>query len=196
MDMIRAIIFDCFGVLTTESFGLFRDKYFEGTPEKRAEANKLMDKLNTGQLAYDVFLNGLVDLSGASIAVVNDYMTRNKPNEPLFNFMRKELKPKYKLGLLSNAGDNWLKEIFSQKDMDLFDDIVLSYELGVIKPDPKIYEVAANRLKVLPSECVFIDDNPGHCNGGAKVGMKTICYKNLEQTKKDLERLLPAGPNN
>jgi epoxide hydrolase-like predicted phosphatase len=194
--MIRAIIFDCFGVLTTEGFGVFRDKYFEGAPGKRTEANKLMDKLNAGQLAYDDFLNGLVDLSGTSRAVVNDYMTRNKSNEPLFNFMRTELKPKYKLGLLSNAGDNWLKELFSQRDMDLFDDIVLSYELGVIKPDPKIYEVAANRLNVSPNECVFVDDNPGHCSGGSKVGMKTICYENFMQLREDLKELLAAtAPN-
>jgi epoxide hydrolase-like predicted phosphatase len=188
--MIKAIIFDCFGVLTTEGFGVFRDKFFEGAPKKREQANALMDELNTGRLTYDGFIDGLVSLSGTSRAVVNDYMTRNKPNEPLFNYMRAKLKPNYKLGLLSNAGDNWLKELFSKKDIELFDDIILSYEIGVIKPDPKIYKIAAKRLNVEPEQCVFIDDNQGHCSGGAKAGMKTICYQNFEQLKRDLEPLL------
>jgi epoxide hydrolase-like predicted phosphatase len=193
--MIKAIIFDCFGVLTTEGFGLFRDKYFAGAPEKRVQANKSMDELNEGKIDYDDFIKELIELSGAAPEVVKDYMTRNKSNELLFDFIRSELKPKYKIGLLSNAGDNWLKELFDEKDIKLFDDIVLSYELGVIKPDPKIYEIAASRLGVLPEECIFIDDNQRHCSGGAKVGMKTVCYANLEQAKKDLEDLLAAAAN-
>jgi hypothetical protein len=66
--MIQAIIFDCFGVLTTEGFGVFRDKYFEGAPKKREQANALMDELNTGRLSYDGFIDGLVNLSGTSRA--------------------------------------------------------------------------------------------------------------------------------
>jgi putative hydrolase of the HAD superfamily len=194
--MIKAIIFDCFGVLTTEGFGVFRDKYFDGAPEKRAKANKLMDRLNTGELEYEDFTHDLVDLSGAPIKVVNEYMTRNKPNEPLFDYMRNMLKPKYKLGLLSNAGANWLNELFEQKDINLFDDVVLSYELGVIKPDPDIYKQAAKRLGVDPEECIFIDDNQGHCNGGTRAGMKTICYKDFEQLKQDLAPLLSSSSNN
>jgi epoxide hydrolase-like predicted phosphatase len=194
--MIKAIIFDCFGVLTTEGFGLFRDKYFANAPDKRLNANKLMDKLNEGKLDYDDFIDGLTELSGAPSATVKDYMTQNKSNELLFDFMRTELKPKYKIGLLSNAGDNWLKELFDEKDIKLFDDIVLSYELGVIKPDPKIYEIAADRLDAKPEECVFIDDNQRHCNGGARVGMKTVCYANFEQAKKELKALLATAADN
>jgi epoxide hydrolase-like predicted phosphatase len=194
--MIKAIIFDCFGVLTTEGFGLFRDKYFASAPEKRIQANKLMDELNEGKLEYEGFIKGLIELSEASEEVVKDYMTRNKSNKLLFDLIRTDLKPKYKIGLLSNAGDNWLKELFDQEDIELFDDIVLSYELGVIKPDPKIYEIAASRLKVEPNECIFIDDNQRHCSGGAAAGMKTICYQNFWQIKKELETLLAAAADN
>jgi FMN phosphatase YigB (HAD superfamily) len=64
--MIKAVIFDCFGVLTTESFGAFRNQYFENSVENRAKANKLMGDLNAGRLEYDVFLDGLAGLSGIS----------------------------------------------------------------------------------------------------------------------------------
>lgn len=188
--MIKAIIFDCFGVLTTEGFGVFRNKYFENSPENRSRANKLMDELNGGKVSYDDFLTGLAALSKTSKETVMEYLTENKPNEPLFDYIRQQLKPLYKIGMLSNAGENWLEELFSKEDVELFDDIVLSYEHGLIKPEAGIYLLAAKRLKVEPQECLFIDDNVGHCEGARKVGMQTIHYQDFSQLKKDLERLL------
>jgi putative hydrolase of the HAD superfamily len=194
--MIKAIIFDCFGVLTTEGFGIFRSKYFEGLPEKREKANRLMDELNAGRMDYQVFLNNLAQLSGVDKSVVLEYMTQNKPNEPLFKFIREKLKPKFKIGMLSNAGDNWLDTMFSKEDLTLFDNILLSYEVGFIKPEPEFYKLAAKRLNVEPGQCVFIDDSTGHCVGADKVGMKTIHYKNFEQVREDLQKALSAGSNN
>jgi putative hydrolase of the HAD superfamily len=194
--MIKAIIFDCFGVLTTEGFGVFRAKYFEGLPEKREKANRLMDELNAGRMDYQNFLNNLAQLSGVDKSVVLEYMTQNKPNEPLFKLIREELKPKFKIGMLSNAGDNWLDTMFSKEDLTLFDDILLSYEVGFIKPEPEFYKLAAKRLNVEPGQCVFIDDSTGHCVGADKVGMKTIHYKNFEQVKEDLTKVLSSSTNN
>jgi epoxide hydrolase-like predicted phosphatase len=195
--MIKAVIFDCFGVLTTESFGAFRNQYFENSVENRAKANKLMGDLNAGRLEYDVFLDGLAGLSGISKEKVLDYLSSTKsPNILLFSYIRKELKPKYKIGMLSNAGGNWLKELFSEEDLKLFDDIVLSYEHGLIKPEPDIYLLASGRLGVEPGECVFIDDSQNHCEGARAVGMQAVPYKNFQQMKQGLEEILAPGANN
>lgn len=194
--MIKAIIFDCFGVLTTSGFRVFRDKYFADEPKKRDRALELMSQQNLGTLTYGDLIKGVSELAGVPKDTVKEYMDENKSNEPLFDYIRKELKPKYKIGLLSNAGDNWLKELFEQKDIKLFDDIVLSYEVGLIKPDPSIYIMAAKRLGVEPEEAVFIDDNPGHCSAAREIGMKSIFYEEFSQAKEDLQKLLAARADN
>jgi FMN phosphatase YigB (HAD superfamily) len=75
--MIKAIIFDCFGVLTTESFDVFRSKYFSSEPEKRKKANELMDRLNAAQIEYSVFLKGLSNLSGVDEEKIEKYLSAN-----------------------------------------------------------------------------------------------------------------------
>jgi HAD superfamily hydrolase (TIGR01509 family) len=193
--MIKAIIFDCFGVLTTSGFRVFRDKYFDGEPEKHRLALDLMSQQNLGLLTYKDFIKKVAALAKVSEETVKEYMDENKANEPLLNYIRSELKPKYKIGLLSNAGDNWLNDLFHNKDTELFDDVVLSYKVGYIKPDPNIYLLAAKRLEVEPVECVFIDDNPGHCSSAREVGMKAIFYEDFSNAKEQLQKILASSPD-
>ena len=192
--MIKAIIFDCFGVLTTEGFKVFRDKYILDA-DKREAANKVMDELNAGKYPYDDFVKILSELASVPEKTTKSYLDENKPNEPLFDFIRNDLKPKYKIGMLSNAGDDWIEELFEPQDIKLFDDIVLSYKFGMIKPDSAIYDLAAKRLGVTKEEVVFIDDTTDHCRGAENCGMKAVIYKDFPQMKRRLTEILAAGAN-
>ena len=187
--MIKAIIFDFFGVLSTEGFRVFRNKYFEDSP-KRALSQRLMDQHTLGNLSYEVFVEKLSKLAGVTTEVADDYLGKNKPNEPLIDFIRERLKPHYKIGVLSNAGADWMHESFAKEDIELFDDIVVSYHFGLNKPNEEIYELTARRLKVEPSECVFVDDIGRYCGAARAVGMETILYEDFPQMKNDLEKLL------
>jgi putative hydrolase of the HAD superfamily len=191
--MIKAIIFDCFGVLTTESFDAFRKEYFADKPDKRQQANQTMDRLNAGQIGYKEFLQRLAGLSGLSEEKIEQYLSQNTANKPLFDYIRRQLKPKYKIGVLSNAGSNWLNELFVKEDVQLFDDAVLSYEHRIVKPQPEIFDLAAQRLGVRMEECVFVDDHQSHCHGAVKAGMYAVWYQNFEQMRKDLEKILASG---
>lgn len=188
--MIEAVIFDCFGVLSTEGFRVFCGKYFKDQPKKRAQAQSLMDLHTLGSLSYESFSDALAKLAGQKPETVKDYLHSNKSNELLFDYIREDLKPKYKIGMLSNAGDDWLSELFSSQDLVLLDDIVLSFKFGITKPNPAIYELAAQRLKVSPKECVFIDDIVRYCDGAKIAGMRAILYEDFEQMKIELESLL------
>lgn len=188
--MIRAIIFDCFGVLSTEGFRVFCGKYFKDQPRKRAQAQSLMDLHTLGNLPYESFIDSLAKLAGQKPETVEDYLHSNKPNEPLFEYIKESLKPKYKIGMLSNAGDDWLGELFLPQDLALLDDVVLSFKFGITKPNPTIYEIAAQRLEVKPNECVFIDDIARYCDGAKAAGMQTILYEDFDQMKTELEALL------
>lgn len=57
---------------------------------------------------------------------------------------------------------------------ELFDDVVDSSAVGLRKPDPRIYELSLERLGVVASEAVFIDDAPGNVEGARAVGMNAV----------------------
>jgi len=194
--VIKAVIFDCFGVLTTEGFKVFCDKYFQSDPAKRAEATALMDSHTLGKIDYDTFSKELAALASVNRETIFEYLEGNKPNELLFDYIRTKLKPKYKIGFLSNTGADRIDEIFTPQQIALLDDIVQSYRLGLNKPDPKIYQVAANNLGVKPEECVMVDDSRRSYEGAQKAGMQVVFYQTFDQMKTDLEKLLASGSNN
>jgi len=80
----------------------------------------------------------------------------------------------YKAGLISNLHANeayWIREF----ELDqCFDALVLSCEVGMMKPDREIYLLAAERLSVSPEECVFVDDVPPYVAGAKAVGMAAV----------------------
>jgi epoxide hydrolase-like predicted phosphatase len=194
--VIKAVIFDCFGVLTTEAYDLFRDKYLGDNEPKRQTANKAMDDLNMGLIVYDDFLEELSKVSGLMTSEVEATLSKNQPNAPLFDYIRERLKPEYKIGMLSNAGSDWTSKIFKPEDVGLFDSIILSFQIGVIKPDARAYEFATQRLDVKPQECVFIDDREKYCEGARAVGMQAVLYDDLPKMKVALEKALAAGSDN
>ena len=112
------------------------------------------------------------------------------PNREVLDYIKHELKPKYKIGIVSNVMADYLYLILSKDDLKLFDDVVLSYKVGVAKPESEIYELALRNLGVKPEEAVFIDDQERFVEAAKAVGMKGIYFQDFNQMKKDLEKLL------
>jgi HAD superfamily hydrolase (TIGR01509 family) len=190
---IQAIVFDCFGVLATDSWLPFKQKYFGDNPALLKEATALNKKVDAGLASYGDFIAEMARMAGMDEATVRRTIEDNVPNEPLFDYIEKELKPLYKIGMLSNAGDNWLEQIFSKNHLVLFDAVALSYETGFIKPDKRAFESIAERLAIPIDACVLIDDQERYLSGAQDAGMRTILYRDFEQTKHDLERLLATS---
>jgi len=79
-----------------------------------------------------------------------------------------------KLGLVSNCGDGTF-DTLKENGLDVFDSYGLSNEVGVRKPDPKIYLKVTDELDVSPKDCVFVSDEIFEDLVGAKrLGMRTI----------------------
>jgi epoxide hydrolase-like predicted phosphatase len=91
-------------------------------------------------------------------------------------------------GLISNSwgGAAYRRERFDE----LFDAVVISEEVGVRKPHPSIYRLAARRLGVEPDACVFVDDLLPNVEGARAVGMEGIVHRSAEFTIPKLEALL------
>ncbi len=189
-SMATAIVFDCFGVLATDGWLPFRDGHFLEDKELFAQADRLNKEMDAGIISYPSFVAQIAALAGVSENVVDKHIDSNVPNAPLLSFIKNDLKPKYKIGMLSNAGANWLDKIFTKAQLAMFDARALSYEVGAIKPDPLTYQTIAKRLGVSTEDCIFIDDQVRYCIGAQEVGMKSVEYKGFDQMKKDLLSLL------
>ena len=85
-------------------------------------------------------------------AVRAQFWSADLVNHELVDYIR-TLRPKYKVGLLSNAWND-LRQVMQERfDFDgLFDDLVISAEVGLAKPDPRIFHLAVERLGVQPAE--------------------------------------------
>ncbi|HKR82273.1 MAG TPA: HAD family phosphatase [Candidatus Saccharimonadales bacterium] len=192
--MIKAIIFDCFGVLVTEGWITFRDRHFaEGAP--RQQATDLRRAADRGVLAYSEFEQKIAEMADVPRKMVRDSLQGNIPNEPLLEYIRTTLKPGYKIGVLSNAATDVMERLFTPEQRQLFDATILSYHIQTAKPDPQAYLAITDKLGVEPKDCVFVDDSEYFCMAAREQGMRVVCYQDFTQAKAELDTLL-ADPKN
>ena len=91
-----------------------------------------------------------------------------------------------KTALLSNSwGNTYPRETWD----GMFDDIVISGEVQLRKPEPEIYLLSAERLGLQPKECVFIDDMEPNVDGARALGMTAIHHTSYDETRRELESL-------
>ncbi|HET7529016.1 MAG TPA: HAD family phosphatase [Candidatus Saccharimonadales bacterium] len=188
--MIRAIIFDFFGVLATDGISGYCHRFFHGDKAKLKQVDDRIEELNRGRLSYPDFITKLAGLARISEEEVRSYLDANHPNHPLIEYIGKELKPHYKLGIISNAGADWVEEIIGRRAASMFDDIVLSHAVGIAKPEPAIYQISLDNLGVSASQAVFVDDVERYCEGARSVGMEAIRYRGFSRMKTELESII------
>lgn len=188
--MIYAVIFDCFGVLAEDGWAPFKRRYLENNPELQAKVSHVGRQVDAGERSYDDMISETATLVGVDEHTVREAVERKVPNEALFTYIAQDLKPHYKIGMLSNAGYDVLGELFTPEQTALFDATALSHEVGLVKPDPAMYQEIARRLSVAPHECVLVDDKKGHAEGAESIGMQAVIYNTMEQLKIDLPKKL------
>ena len=191
--MIRAIVFDCFGVLTEDAWLAFNTKY-QGTDTYK-KAHELNDKSDLGLITDKVLYTGLAELLGKTPEQVERIFTSEQKHIELFDYIKKELKPKYRIGMLSNVNRGFMEAFLTGDEKSLFDGMVLSGEIGIAKPDIRAYQTVCQKLGVETSEAIMIDDREYNVDGAIDSGMKAILYKDFDQLKFELEKLL-ANPDN
>jgi HAD superfamily hydrolase (TIGR01509 family) len=101
----------------------------------------------------------------------------------------------YSLGLLSNATASLADMLVGRFALGgLFEVVVISALVGLRKPDPAIYYLAAERAGVPPAACLFIDDKERNTVAAASVGMATVTFRSAEQLTQELHRRLGWKP--
>lgn len=188
--MVKAIILDCFGVLYIPIGEDFYSTHIPDYKKHHAELHALGYKVDIGEITQEQLIQkvaqiGRLNADEVRKGIVGQYVRNNT----LLNFCQ-SLRPGVKLGFLSNISKQAFENFFSQKEREqLFDAVVVSGEVGLAKPDPKIFELIEDQLGVPPQDCLMIDDNPMHCSGAIESGMKAVVYQNTAQVITKLKEL-------
>ena len=95
-------------------------------------------------------------------------------------------------GLISNAWSGLRDFLAKEKLLDLFDSIIISAEVGAVKPSAKIYQLALDQAQVAAGEAVFVDDAPENISACQKVGMTGILFNDPEKSLDRLHRVLKS----
>lgn len=188
--MIKAIIFDFFGVIVVDGMQALIDDILADKPGDKQRVQELIMLANSGVMPVSQYGQEVTQILGISYDEYRRRITQAEVrNKPLLKYIV-PLRRSYKTALLSNIGKGSLEKRFTQAELDeLFDVVVASGEIGVAKPSVQAYLITAERLGVEPSECVFIDDRRKYCDGAIAVGMQAIMFESFAQCKSDLEQL-------
>jgi epoxide hydrolase-like predicted phosphatase len=202
----EAVLFDFGGVLTTpvwDSFstfcraeGLDPDtvrNLFRTDPEALAD----LRGLESGALSeaeFEAKFGARLGLEDHE-RLIDRMFAGMVPLEPMVEAVRGVRSGGLKTGLVSNS---WSVGHYDRDLLaELFDEVVISAEVGLHKPQPEIYLLAAERVGAEPRACLFLDDLRENCEGAEAVGMTAIRHREPAETIARLERLtgirLPAS---
>ncbi|MGE5251410.1 MAG: HAD family hydrolase [Bacteroidota bacterium] len=112
----------------------------------------------------------------------------------LIEFIR-SLRPRFKTGVISNAFSGLRQYMIDNKFEDAFDRIIISAEVGAMKPEPGIFQIALESSGVPAEAAVFVDDFPENLEGARTVGMATVHFRDPAKAVAEIEALLNHHPH-
>ncbi|HSW79183.1 MAG TPA: HAD family phosphatase [Candidatus Saccharimonadales bacterium] len=183
----KAILFDFFDVIHADGFKRWlasREIPREGAMEQASVA------MDSGKITEFEFENRIAEIAGISreqlMIELDSYRILNQEILPLMG----KLGENYQIGLLSNASSTFLRRLLREHELEpYFHHIVISSEVGMIKPSPEIFEHILTKMKVGPKEAIFIDDNDKNVEAAEKLGITGIVFTDTKQLRRDLDAL-------
>ncbi len=195
--MIETVIFDLGGVVLNRGLWCFWDymKKEYGISNETSTKFFLSSYKDyfSGKISeedfWKTYLKG-VDLDEDWKKLRNEMLNLFKPNKGMPELLSSLKEKGYNLILLSDQTKEWWPFLNTKYDVSsYFDHCVVSYEVGVNKPDPEIYRVALKNTSSAPADCVFVDDLEKNLPPAEELGMKTILFTDVENLKNKLKEL-------
>jgi putative hydrolase of the HAD superfamily len=197
--MIKAVFFDLGGVILRTEFQAPRQHLAERLGMEYEDLVKLVFdspssiRASHGEISdvehWAEVTKRLKRPPSETETIRKEFFAGDVVDHALVEFLR-SLRPRYHVGLISNSWPDLRGYISRQKFDDAFDHMVISGEVGVMKPEARIYQIALEQAGVSPNEAVFIDDVYENIKGCEKVGIRGIHFKDPESTLKQLKSLL------
>jgi len=197
---IRAIIFDVGGVLSlgkyekkgvdghhllgvhnfmADSFNIDLDTWFDAIDISYSKA--IEGKINRRNALYIMSRNLKCSVRKLEKLFKQAYEEHFKKNNRLYEIAYDLKERGYRIGILS---DQWYlsKEVLIlKKDIKEFRPVIVSCDVGMRKPNPLIYKLLLKKLRLKPSQVLFIDNREWNLRPARELGIKTILFENNEQ---------------
>lgn len=206
---IKAIIFDVGGVLVlgaklrkskydgklhhtdvheeiSEKLKISLDQWFDAIDTTYAKS--IEGKVSKEKVLESISKNVKTSKKKLKKIIIKTYKRNFNQNKPLFKKTLELKKQGYKIAVLSDQWHLSKEALMPSRLYKKFDKVVVSCDVGVRKPNPKIYKLILKKLKLSAKQVLFIDNQEWNIKPAKKLGMKTILFKNNEQLFKELDK--------
>lgn len=204
--MMQAVIFDIGGVLIRSSdtshqrvweqrLGLAEGRLAELVLSLDAQHGVTLGRMSSAELWRRVGQRlGLAEVDLP--ALQQDFWHGGYLDRELLDFLH-GLRPRFKTALLSNGWDDARAGVAARFGlMDVVDEMIISAEAGLAKPDPRFFQLALTRLAVAPSAAVLVDDVAENVAVAQSLGMNAIQFQNTQQTITMVQAIIHASLRN
>jgi epoxide hydrolase-like predicted phosphatase len=197
-DRPSGLLIDWGGVMTGNLFASFSafcevegldPNALVGIFRTNPQARELLFGFEEGRIEEAEFETRLAGLLGVTSAegLIDRLFSDSQPEESMVHAVRSARAAGVKTGLISNS---WGTSRYPHGLLgELFDGVVLSGDLGIRKPSPRIYVLGAESIGLDPRECVFVDDLPFNLTPARELGMAVVHHTDADTTILELERI-------
>lgn len=194
---MKYFVFDLGGVL---SVPMVSKKLYEQIKWK-VSYEEFLDKFNNseesikvhkGEISTKEFFEYLKKYMDDNITLEefkNIYVNNNKFFNDTIEIIKKLKNLSYKVYLLSNLKEIDYEKFIKHFDISIFDELFLSFKLGMLKPNDDIYQYVINKLNTKPENIYFFDDNKENVEGAIKNGINAYQVTG-ETVKKAVDNIL------
>jgi epoxide hydrolase-like predicted phosphatase len=198
--MIKAFIFDFGGVLARTEDYTPRHAWDErlglptGSVERAVHHSDIWIQAQLGRITPRAYWNGVAELLYMRKEDIDelrrDYFSGDRLNYKLVTLIRDLRDQGYPVALLSNESLQLESRLREYGIQDLFDHVLISALMGMMKPDPTVYRVALQAVQASPHEAVFIDDSLANVRGAQPLGIHTILFRPELDLKAEITKLI------
>ncbi len=192
MSQIKGIVFDFYGLFVIDSDRLLIERAEKVNPQLADELRDIMKQYDYGVVDYNYMVDSFRIKLGLSHEEIMDYFRSHKHLDTRLVELVHSLRQRgFKVGLLTNTGKEGIERYIDEQHLlQIFDDVVLSFEIGLIKPNPEIFTTTVRRLGVEAHTALMIDDRPENLDGARQAGLATLLFHNFDQCIADLAHIL------
>ena len=200
---VKAIIFDLGGVVIDLDFSNFYNSIIIQSPLNKPQTPIMLeffrqsDMYHQGDMTNDEFYQLACDLLQVCMLNQSDFFNAFNSiisgyNTKVVELLRKIRESnQYKLIALSNVNSSHWDFILQKgwEFIDWFDELILSHETHLIKPNPKVFEYAIKKAGCKPKQIVYIDDGLNNIKSAKELGINGIKFTNSEELLNELKKL-------
>lgn len=189
--MYKAVLFDFFGVFCSD---LTMNWFRKVTPDYEShlsEFQAICTRSDYGVLTRADFYSEVSKLAGVTVdEMIRGVEAETFINDSLVSYVEKLKQQGYQTACLSNGTHEWTLAVINDHGLGhLFDEVILSGDLGVVKPSPEIYMHTLEKLNIAASEAIFVDDRKVNVDAAEACGIRSLVFKTTESFIDEFEQI-------